>query len=77
MVFGETVMCHCLRAPGTSLDDDPSSGWFHESHFIAAILLHGEDAMASISLSNFRVMCAFYENGIAQTYALSPSTGRR
>jgi hypothetical protein len=55
----------------------PPSGWFHESHFIGAILLHGEDAMARISLSNFRVMCAFYQNGIAKTYAFSPASGGR
>ena len=55
----------------------PPSGWFHGSHFIAAILLHGEDARARISLSNFRVMCAFYQNGIAKTFALSPTSGGR
>ncbi|KAK1618577.1 hypothetical protein QYE76_024094 [Lolium multiflorum] len=55
----------------------PPSGWFHGNHFVTAVLFHGEDARARISLSNFRVMCAFYENGIAQTYVLSPSSGRR
>jgi hypothetical protein len=55
----------------------PPSGWFHGSHFLAAVLLHGEDAGARISQSNFRVMCVFYQNGIAKTYTLSPTSGGR
>jgi hypothetical protein len=42
----------------------PRSAWFHRREFMGAFLLDGEDASASISLSNFGVTCAVCSVGV-------------
>ena len=53
----------------------PLSAWFHNRDCIGAVLLDGEDAGGRISQSNFRLTCAFYRDGVAKTYAFSPTAG--
>ncbi|XP_024315715.1 uncharacterized protein LOC112271043 [Brachypodium distachyon] len=55
----------------------PSSAWFHgRCCFMGCFLLDGEDdAGAPISLSNFRVTCVLFCDGVAKAYAFSPAAG--
>ena len=51
------------------------SAWFHGGQILGAALLHGDDEGARISLSNIRVTCAYFKDGIAKAYAFSSVAG--
>ena len=53
----------------------PISAWFHNWDSISAVLLDGEDAGRRISLSNLRLSCAFYRDGVAKAYTFSSAAG--
>ncbi|CAM0947275.1 unnamed protein product [Alopecurus aequalis] len=55
----------------------PLPEWFHGCSCLGAFLRDGEDAGAPISLSNFRVTCALYQDCIARAGVFSSTAGGR
>ncbi|XP_037409576.1 uncharacterized protein LOC119272092 [Triticum dicoccoides] len=70
------VVCDPLTGSYSTV---PLSAWFQGCGCLGAFLLHGEDAGARISLSNFRVTCAVYRpgDGVARACAFSSAGGGR